>query len=97
MTKGTFFPFPIVSFPHLPANIHFVKAHGVLTSQLVRFARGCDLKEDFLFRVKNLFLKLCHQGFSQRLLKSRCRRFMEKYHKSYGLPVSDFMMMLNRL
>ena len=44
------FNFKIVNFPYLDSNIPRNPAYGVYISQLVRYARICSRKDDFIYR-----------------------------------------------
>ena len=64
------FNFKIVNFPYLDSNIPRNPAYGVYISQLVRYARICSRKDDFIYRHWRLSLKL-RQGYKyQQLMKS---------------------------
>jgi hypothetical protein len=70
------FPFHINSFPHLPANVSIRRAHDILTSQLVRYARICGSQGDFFKRTQMLTNRLIKQGFRYRLLAGRVDNFV---------------------
>ena len=57
------FTFRIVNFPHMDSNIPANPAYGVYISQLVRYARICTSKVDFMNRLRGLSLRLRQQGF----------------------------------
>ena len=57
------FNFKIVNFPYLDSNIPWNPAYGVYISQLVRYARICSRKDDFIHRHRRLSLKLQQQGY----------------------------------
>ena len=48
------FTFRIVNFPHMDSNIPANPAYGVYISQLVRYARICTSKVDFMNRLRGL-------------------------------------------
>ena len=50
------FDFRIVNFSHMDSNIPANPAYGTYISQLVRYARICTSKADFLHRFKSAFL-----------------------------------------
>ena len=52
------FTFRIVNFPHMESNIPANPAYGVYISQLVRYARICTSKVDFMNRLRGLSLCL---------------------------------------
>ena len=52
------FNFKIVNFSYLDSNIPRNPAYGVYISQLVRYARICSRKDDFIYRHRRLSLKL---------------------------------------
>ena len=63
------FSFWIVNFPYMDSNIPANRAYGVYISQLVRYARICTTKVDFINRLCGLSLRLRHQGFETNLLQ----------------------------
>ena len=74
------FSFRIVNFPHMDSNIPAKPAYGVYISQLVRYARICTSKLDFIDRLRRLSSRLHHQGFNTTaLLKS-----FNKFFKCHG-------------
>ena len=62
------FTFRIVNFPHMDSNIPANPAYGVYISQLVRYARICTSKLDFIHRLRCLSSRLLQQGFKLTLL-----------------------------
>ena len=83
------FTFRIVNFPHMdiphmdiPAN----PAYGVYISQLVRYARICPSKVDFMNRLRGLSLRLRQQGFLTNLLQ----RTFTKFFNRHGLIVVKY-------
>ena len=81
------FDFEIVNFPYLDSNIPQKPAYGVYISQLVRYARICCKKSDFMYRHQRLSLKLQDQGFEfHRLVKSFNKFYKNHYDKlqKYG-------------
>ena len=63
--------FEIVNFPWMDSNIPESPTYGIYISRLIAFARACDFYQDFLFRHKNLVMKLVSQGFIVSRLKSK--------------------------
>ena len=61
--------FRIVNFPHMDSNIPTNPAYSVYISQLVRYARICTSKVDFMDRLRGLSLRLRQQGFVRNLLQ----------------------------
>ena len=57
------FAFQIFNFPHMDSNNPANPAYGVYISQLVRYARICMSKADFINRLRGLSLCLRRQGF----------------------------------
>ena len=47
------FKFDIINFPFLHGNVHSRRSHGVIVSQLIRYARICLKVEDFSMRVNH--------------------------------------------
>ena len=63
------FTFRIVNFPHMDSNIPANPAYRVYISQLVRYARICTSKVDFMNRLRGFSLRLRQQGFKTNLLR----------------------------
>ena len=74
------FKFEIVNYPHLDSNIPQRIAYGVFTSQLIRFARICTLKEDLIARAKILIDKLLKKKYTIEGLRKTTSKCME-HHK----------------
>jgi len=62
------FDFRIVNFPTMDSNIPAIPAYGVYISQLVRYARICTAKADFVHRFRSLSSRLKQEGFQSALL-----------------------------
>ena len=69
------FTFWIVNCPHMDSNIPTNPAYGVYISQLVRYARICTSKVDFMNRLRRLSLRLRQQGFVTNLLQKSSTKF----------------------
>ena len=67
------FSFKIVNFPYQDSNIPRNPACGVYIFQLVRYARICSRKDDFIYRHRRLSLKLQQQGY-------KYQQFMKSFH-----------------
>ena len=80
------FTFRIVNFPHMDCNIPANPAYGVYISQLVRYARICTSKVDFMNRLRGLSLRLRQQGFLTNLLQ----RTFTKFFNRHGLIVVKY-------
>ena len=78
--------FRIVNFPHMDSNIPANPAYGVYTSQLVRYARICTSKVDFMNRLRGLSLRLRQRGF----LTSLLQRTFTKFFNRHGLIVVKY-------
>ena len=65
-----------MNFPYLDSNIPRNPAYGVYISQLVRYARICSRKDDFIYRHRRLSLKLQQQG-------CKYQQLMKLFHKFY--------------
>ena len=80
------FNFKIVNFPYLDSNIPRNPAYGVYISQLVRYARICSRKDDFIYRHQCLSLKLQQQRYKyQHLVKS-----FHKFYRSHSDELKKF-------
>ena len=73
------FTFRIVNFPHMNSNIPTNPAYGVYISQLVRYARICASKVDFMNRLRGLSLRLREQGFVTNLLQKSFHKFFNRH------------------
>ena len=60
---------------NIPAN----PAYGVYISQLVRYARICTSKVDFMNRLRELSLRLRQQGFVTNLLQKSLHKFFTRH------------------
>ena len=67
--KRESYDFDIVNYPDLSGNIPQSSAYGVYTSQLIRYARVCLEKEDFIARAALLKEKLKEKGFTEEKLR----------------------------
>ena len=80
------FAFRIVNFPHIDSNIPANPAYGVYVSQLVRYARICPSKVDFINRLRGLSLRLRQQGFETNRLQNSFNKFVNRH----GLIVEKY-------
>ena len=80
------FTFRIVNFLHMDSNIPANPAYGFYISQLVRYARICTSKVDFMNRLRGLSLSLRQQGFLTNLLQ----RTFTKFFNRHGLIVMKY-------
>ena len=78
--KREAYNFEIVNYPDLSGNIPPNAAYGVYTSQVIRYARVCSNKDDFLSRVKLLKGKLKEKGFLEAKLIKTGKRCLHKNH-----------------
>ena len=69
----------IVNYPDLSGNIPQGDAYGVYISQILRYARVCSRKMDFVDRVKVLTGKLIKKGYIKPALNSTFRRCLHKH------------------
>ena len=72
------FAFRIVNFPHMGSNIPANPAYVVFISQLVRYARICTSKVDFINRLRGLSIRLRQQGFDTNLLEKSFNKFFSR-------------------
>ena len=73
------FTFRIVNFPHMDSNIPANPAYGVHISQLVRYARICTSKVEFMNRLRGLSLRLRQQGLVTNLLHKSFNKFFYRH------------------
>ena len=71
--------FEIVNYPDLSGNIPQGDAYGVYISQILRYARVCSRKTDFVDRVKILTGKLIKKGYIKPALNKTFRRCLHKH------------------
>jgi len=71
------FDFRIVNFPFMDSSIPATPAYDVYMSQLVRYARICTAKVDFIHRLRSLRLK--QQGFKSTLLVKSGKKFFKRH------------------
>ena len=85
------FTFRIVNFPlvGIPANPPF----GVYISQMVRYARICPSKVDFMNRPRGLSLRLRQQSFVTNLLHKSFNKFFNRH----GLMVLKYGVTLREI
>ena len=79
------FAFRIVNFPHMDSNIPANPAYGVYISQLVRYARICTSKVDFINRLRGLSLSQ-----TTRLWNQSTWEFINKFVNRHGLIVEKY-------
>ena len=84
--KRDHFAFRIVNFSHMDSNIPANPAYGVYISQLVRYARICTSKVDFINRLRGLSLRLRQQGFETNRLQNSFNKFVNRH----GLIVEKY-------
>ena len=70
------FDFRVVNFPHMDSNIPANPAYGIYISQLVRYARICTSKTDFLHRLRQVSSRLHRQGFKSAFLLRSLTKFL---------------------
>ena len=94
--KRDAFKFQIVNFPDLSGNIPEKHSYGVFVSQLIRYARCCEVLADFQTRSKTLVKKLIQQNFKLYQLKRVFEKFTAthfellcKYNVSLPVIVND--------
>ena len=63
----------------MDSNIPTNPAYGVYISQLVRYARICTSKVDFMNRLRGLSLRLRQQGFVTNLLQKSLHKFFTRH------------------
>ena len=82
------FAFWIDNFPGMNSNIPVNPAYGIYMyiSQLVRYARICMSKVNFINRLSALSLSLNQQGFETNLL----RKSFNKFFNRHGLIVEKY-------
>ena len=87
------FDFRIVNFPHMDSNIPANPAYGIYISQLVRYARICTSKADFLRRLRQVSSRLHRQGFKSAFLL----RSLTKFFNHHGAIIGKFDATLREL
>ena len=74
------FNFKVNSFPNLSGNIHSLRTHGVIISQLIRYSKVCLNVDDFIYRSRIMITKLLNQFFCLKELKRKFSHFYDKYY-----------------
>ena len=87
------FDFRIVNFPHMDSNIPANPVYGIYISQLVRYARICTSKADFLHRLRQVSSRLHRQGFKSAFLL----RSLTKFFNRHGAIIGKFDTTLREL
>ena len=86
------FAFQIFNFPHMDSNNPANPAYGVYISQLVRYARICMSKADFINRLRGLSLCLRRQGFETNWLQNLFNKFINRHGfivEKYGAALQE--------
>ena len=94
------FAFRIVNFPHMDSNIPANPAYGVYISQLVRYARICTSKVDFINRLRGLSLRLRQQGFETNRLQNSFNKFVNRHGlivEKYGAALWEMRLAIQAL
>ena len=79
--------FEIINYPDLSGNIPQGAVYGVYTSQVIRYARVCSEKKDFIERVMILTGKLIKKGFKKIPLRKTMTKCIQRTRwivKKYG-------------
>ena len=86
------FAFRIVNFPYMDSNIPANPAYVVYISQLVRYARICTSKVDFINRLRGLSLRLRQLGFETNWLQNSFNKFVNRHGfivEKYGAALRE--------
>ena len=89
------FAFRIVNFLQIDSNIPANAAYGVYISQLLRCARICTCKVDFINRLRGLSLRLSQQGFETNLLQKSFNKFFSRHAlivEKYGAALREIIL-----
>ena len=73
------FSFKVFKYPHLDANVHFRRAHGLISGLLLRYS-VCSQFNQFSKRAKMATARLLGQGFSKTLLARQIKMFYRSHH-----------------
>jgi hypothetical protein len=68
-----------ISYPHIESFISRTAKYGVMSSQLVRYARLCSRKESFVFHTRSLLTILLEKGYRYDKLARTTRDFIFKH------------------
>ena len=77
--KRDAFTFEIINYPDLSGNIPTNPAYGVMTSQVIRYARIYSKKGDWLERVKSLTKNYYGNNYTINGLKSSLKKCLKKH------------------
>ena len=89
--KRNDYDFDVISFPYLDGNIPKGQLHGILISQLIRYARINTSFSNFISDCKKLVTKLVGQYFDVAALRKRFQILINKHFNvwgKYGVPLS---------
>ena len=92
--KRDMFKFTMNNFPNLSGNIHNLRSHNIIISQLYRYSKVCQNKLDFTQRSSILINTLQNQFFQTKILKDKCSMFYNKYYHmidKYSLSRKQFL------
>ena len=81
--KTDFFGFPIKRFPHSSTNISIAIKRATIYTEVLRTARTCSNRDDFINRLKLTKNLLSTLGYDQFLLKALIYAVYTKTHSSY--------------
>ena len=93
MTREMTSTFGSSIFPIMDSNIPANPAYGIYISQLVRYARICTSKADFLHRLHQVSSRLHRQGFKSAFLL----RSLTKFFNRHGVIIGKFDTTLREL
>ena len=68
-----------ISYPHIESFISRTAKYGVMSSQLVRYARLCSRKESFVFHTRSLLTTLLEKQYRFEKLSRTVRAFIFKH------------------
>ena len=74
------FRFKVNKYPHLSSNVHKKRTHGIVISQLMRFAKACMRLPDFVARAREMIKTLMGKAYDIRLIKKKLSTFYDKYY-----------------
>ena len=77
------FPFSIVKMPYLSSNIPYNIFYNTILSEILRIARCSLLYADFLYRARELCLRMRNQGAEVIFAKTSLLRFIKKHSQSF--------------
>ena len=90
------FSFPVVLYNFPGRNVPIKMGYNVFSSQLLRFARICSVKDDFVECAENIFSIMLNKGYLADYLIRSCENVFDSiimfYLSLVGFHVNKFLL-----